>query len=100
MSASFELGAETGARLSQLYIGSKTTIWFSYGEPVAFAVSGLGRFKVAESAVSRAERKHLRTLPARAELTRDEFNARLAELADGLDAAASVFVDNHAEDAS
>ena len=64
--------------LTRLYLGDNITIWFSYETPVAFAISGEGRFK-SENIWSRATQRHLDSIPGH-ELKREEFKKRLARL--------------------
>lgn len=83
-SSPFEIHTEFNGKLTRVYVGNKTTVWFSYAKPIAFAVSGAGTFKLANEGETQTTRKHLNSIPAHA-LPTEEFEARLSLLAHGLD---------------
>ena len=89
----FELHTEFNGKLNRIYIGNKTTIWFSYETPVAFAISGYGTFTVDPTGHTATTRKHINSIPAKASLPVDEFYARLATLGIALDDEATRMID-------
>ena len=72
--------------LTRLYLGERITIWFSYETPVAFAISGEGTFKQEKGRHSRTTDRHLSSIPGTS-LGREEFDQRLRELMNTLNAA-------------
>lgn len=83
MNNPFEIHSEFNGKLTRVYIGRKTTVWFSYETPIAFAISGAGTFK-SENVWTNATAKHLNSIPAHV-IPNAEFNDRLAVIADGFD---------------
>jgi hypothetical protein len=83
MFSAFEIHTEFNGKLTRVYIGRKTTVWFSYETPIAFAVAGAGTFK-SENIWTSQTAKHLNSIPAHT-LSNQEFNDRLAVIADGFD---------------
>lgn len=77
-------GIKTEGRLTIMEIGNKTTVWLHGSIPVAFAISGYGTVKVAEAYIATVN-KAIRAIPAKQQLSVEEFNARLALLSHGLD---------------
>lgn len=84
-SSPFQIHTEFNGKLTRVYIGNKTTIWFSYETPVAFAISGYGTFTLDPQGQTATTRKHINSIPAKASLPADEFYARLATLGIALD---------------
>lgn len=84
MFSPFEIHVES-PNFTRIYIGRKTTVWFSYQKVIAFAVSGYATVKLDGKGETATTRKHLAKIPAKTVLSEQEFNARVIVLADSLD---------------
>lgn len=84
MNSPFQIRTTQNGKLHEIYVGKKTTVWFSYEKLVAIAVSGWGTFKLSNDGETATTRKHLNTIPGQ-ELSAREFADRVAILAYAMD---------------
>lgn len=90
MFSPFEIHVES-PNFTRIYIGRKTTVWFSYKKVIAFAVSGYATVKLDGKGETATTRKHLAKIPAKT-LSEAEFNDRLIVLAHSLDEEAALTI--------